>query len=74
MIDTPISSIASQNARSINDASSQHTANSAPVYLQNPSQTLDLGNMSVQQIADRLEKQRINELKNAAMGMKGTLV
>jgi hypothetical protein len=30
--------------------------------------------MSVQQIADRLEKQRINELKNAAMGMKGTLV
>lgn len=30
--------------------------------------------MSVAQIADKLEKQRINELKNAALGMKVNLV
>ena len=30
--------------------------------------------MSVQQIAEKLEQQRINELKNAALGMKGSLV
>lgn len=30
--------------------------------------------MSVQQIADKLENQRIQELKNAALGMKGSLV
>ena len=33
-----------------------------------------MGNLSVNQIADRLEHQRINELKNAALGMKGSLV
>ena len=36
--------------------------------------SIDVGSMSVQQIADRLEHQRINELKNAALDMKGTLV
>lgn len=35
---------------------------------------MDIGNLSVAQIADKLEKQRINELKNAALGMKGNLV
>ena len=30
--------------------------------------------MSVQYIADKLEQQRINELKSAALGMKGSLV
>jgi len=30
--------------------------------------------MSVQQIAEKIEHQRINELKNAALGMKGSLV
>ena len=35
---------------------------------------MDMGNMSVSQMADKMEHQRINELKNAALGMKGTLV
>jgi hypothetical protein len=34
----------------------------------------DPGSLSVSQIADKLENQRINELKTAALGMKGTLV
>ncbi len=41
--------------------------------LGNPA-SIDVGSMSVQQIADKLEQQRINELKSAALGMKGTLV
>ena len=35
---------------------------------------MDIGSLSVQQFADNLERQRMNELKNAALGMKGTLV
>ena len=35
---------------------------------------LDMGHLSVKQIADKIELQRINELKTAAMGLKGTLV
>lgn len=38
-------------------------------------QSVDGNNsLSVQQIADKLENQRINELKTAALGMKGSLV
>lgn len=33
-----------------------------------------MGHLSVAQIANKLELQRINELKTAAMGLKGTLV
>lgn len=77
ILETPISSIASNTNT---DAMSVQTSNTAPVYLQNVpkalglSHQLDLGSMSVSQMADRLELQRINELKNAALGMKGTLV
>lgn len=64
-----------------------NTAITAPAMLQNSGGAqsfnlaplgnltqMDIGNLSVAQIADKLEKQRINELKNAALGMKGNLV
>jgi hypothetical protein len=76
-MDTPTASVHSQQN---NDAMSVHTSNTAPVQLQTTHQSSLLANyqqqdnLSVQQMAERLERQRMTELKNAAIVMKGTLV
>ncbi|CDW78383.1 kinesin motor domain containing protein [Stylonychia lemnae] len=78
IIDTPLSSLggAGQDILSTHSAitNSQFRTGQFSHQTSNSMESSNMTQLSVQQIADKLENQRIQELKSAALGMKGTLV